>query len=42
MSKENIKVLCRLRPENQREKESGYKNCVTYGKETVKLIVRKI
>jgi hypothetical protein len=40
MSKETIKVLCRLRPENAREKESGYKNCVNYGKDTIKVIVR--
>ena len=39
MSKESIKVLCRIRPVNQREKESGFKQCLNYNSETVKINV---
>ncbi len=39
MSKESIKVLCRIRPVNQREKESGFKQCLAYNSETVKINV---
>jgi hypothetical protein len=38
-SRESIKVVCRLRPENTKEKESGCKQCITYTKETIKINV---
>ena len=28
-NRESIKVICRLRPENQKEKDSGQKLCIT-------------
>jgi hypothetical protein len=42
MSKENIKVVCRIRPVNQKEKDSGFKTCVAYNNETVKISVNSI
>jgi kinesin family protein 5 len=38
-NRENIKVVCRLRPENKREIETGLKLCITYGTDNLKLIV---
>ena len=40
-NRENIKVVCRMRPENAREKESGCKFCISHTKETVKITVIK-
>ena len=34
---ENIRTICRLRPENKIEKERGHKNCITYSTNTIKL-----
>jgi kinesin family protein 5 len=39
MSKESIKVLCRIRPVNQREKDSGFKTCIACCDQTVKISV---
>ena len=37
--KESIKVVCRLRPENNLEKELGQKICVNFNGNTLKLNV---
>ena len=36
-TRESIKVICRVRPENQREKESGCIPCITNTQESIKL-----
>ena len=38
-SKETIKVVCRLRPENKLEKELGQKCCLNFNHTTLKLNV---
>ena len=38
-TRESIKVICRVRPENQREKESGCKPCITNTENAIKLTV---
>lgn len=38
-SRDTIKVVCRLRPENATEKAGGYKICVSHTKESVKVNV---
>lgn len=35
--RENIKVVCRLRPENAMEKNSGQKICITHNKSSLKI-----
>jgi hypothetical protein len=37
--RESIKVVCRLRPENKLEKDSGQKMCVNFTPTNVKLNV---
>lgn len=39
-TRESIKVICRIRPENQREVESGCKPCINNTTESVKIQVR--
>jgi len=41
ISRETIKVVCRLRPENKLEKEGGYKLCVTNNDTSLKILVSK-
>ena len=38
-AKENIRVVCRLRPENKIEKEGGHKICVSHSLSSVKINV---
>lgn len=38
-SRESIKVICRIRPENQREIESGCKGCILSTDQSVKIQV---
>jgi len=40
-AKENIRVVCRLRPENKIEKEGGHKICVSHSLSSVKINVIK-
>jgi len=39
MSRDCIKVVCRLRPENKREIESGKGLCMTHTDDAVKIVV---
>jgi hypothetical protein len=41
-TRESIKVICRIRPENQREKESGCNRCITNTDDSIQLTVKKI
>ena len=36
-SKENIRVVCRIRPENKIEKDGEYNNCMTYNSSSIKI-----
>ena len=39
MSRESIKVVCRLRPENSKELKNGSTICVTHTDDSVNIIV---
>jgi hypothetical protein len=41
-NRESIKVICRIRPENQNEIDSGYKPCIVNTSESVKIQVKLI
>jgi len=41
MSRESIKVVCRIRPENRIETEGNYPRCVTYTDEAISVSVSR-